>query len=71
MSGPAPRALSTACAWLLLELRAGERRAADVQAAAAAAGIAPRTLERARARIGVEAIKRGRAWFLRLPEVSQ
>jgi len=49
------------------------RKSAEVSKAAEEAGIAPRTLKRARKRLGVEREKRGKEWVIRLrpPEGSQ
>ena len=51
--GPSPKKIDTAVAWLRIELAAGERAAAVVDAKALSAGIAPRTYDRARKRLGI------------------
>ena len=45
----------------------GRQKAKDVQDAAAAAGIAYRTLRRAQASLGIEPYQEGRAWWWELP----
>jgi hypothetical protein len=56
-SGPTPapgaNKIEIAVAWLRAVLTAGERAAAEVEAEALCAGIAPRTYDRARQRLGV------------------
>jgi hypothetical protein len=55
-SGPTPanpKKIDLAVAWLRTVLTAGERPAAEIEAEALCAGIAPRTLDRARTRLGV------------------
>ena len=55
-SGPtsaSPKKIDIAVAWLLTELATSERPAAEVEARALCAGIAPRTYDRARKRLGV------------------
>ncbi|MBO1420118.1 AAA family ATPase, partial [Streptomyces sp. FH025] len=49
-------------------LAAGPVPARDVLAAAAAAGLAPRTVQRARRQLGVVASKTGNGWVLSLPD---
>lgn len=48
-----PKKIDIAVAWLRTVLTAGERAAAEVEAEALCAGIAPRTYDRARKRLGV------------------
>jgi hypothetical protein len=48
-----PNRIEVAVAWLRAELAGGERPTAQVEAEALCAGIAPRTLDRARKRLGV------------------
>src|SRR5262249_6047832 len=48
-----PRKIDLAVAWLRAELAAGERTAVGVESNAICAGIAPRTYDRARKRLGV------------------
>jgi hypothetical protein len=50
---PSPKKVDTAVAWLRTELAAGERKAAEVEANALSVGIAPRTYDRARQRLGI------------------
>ena len=50
---PDPKKIDTAVAWLRTELASGEQAAAIVEAQAWSAGIAPRTYDRARQRLGV------------------
>jgi len=50
---PSPKKIDTAVAWLRAELTSGERPAAEVEAKALCIGIAPRTYDRARQRLGV------------------
>jgi hypothetical protein len=50
---PSPKKIDIAAAWLRAELASGERAAAEVEANALCAGIAPRTYDRARQRLGV------------------
>jgi hypothetical protein len=50
---PSPKKIDTAVALLRAELASGERPAAEVEAEALCAGIAPRTYDRARKRLGV------------------
>jgi hypothetical protein len=50
---PRPKKLEIAVAWLRTELASGERPAAEVEARALCAGIAPWTYDRARQRLGV------------------
>jgi hypothetical protein len=50
---PAPKKIDAAVAWLRTELAAGERAAAEVEANARCVGIATRTYDRARKRLGV------------------
>jgi hypothetical protein len=50
---PGPKKTEIAVAWLHTVLTAGERAAVEVEAEALCAGIAPRTLDRARQRLGV------------------
>jgi hypothetical protein len=50
---PSQKKIDIAVAWLRTELAAGERAAAEVEASALCAGIAPRTYDRARKRLGV------------------
>jgi hypothetical protein len=50
---PGPKKIEMAVAWLRTVLTAGERPAAEVEAEALCAGIAPRTYDRARKRLGV------------------
>jgi hypothetical protein len=53
MPGPSPKKIDMAVAWLRAELASSERAAAEVEASAHCAGIAPRTYDRARQRLGV------------------
>jgi hypothetical protein len=53
MPAPGPTKIDIAVAWLRTVLTAGERPAAEVEAEALCAGIAPRTYDRARQRLGV------------------
>jgi hypothetical protein len=48
-----PKKIDVAVAWLRAELVSGERAAAEVESNALCAGIAPRTYDRARKRLGV------------------
>jgi hypothetical protein len=48
-----PKKIDIAAAWLRTELAAGEQAAAVVEAKALCAGIAPRTYDRARQRLGI------------------
>jgi hypothetical protein len=48
-----PKKIDVAVAWLRAELASGERPAAEVEASALCAGIAPRTYDRARQRLGI------------------
>jgi hypothetical protein len=50
---PRPKKIDLAVAWLRTKLASGERPAAEVEAKALCAGIAPRTYDRARKRLGV------------------
>ena len=50
---PGPKKIHLAIAWLLTELATGEEAASVVEAEAVSAGIAPRTYDRARKRLGV------------------
>jgi hypothetical protein len=50
---PSPKKIDTAVALLRAELASGERPAAEVEAKALCIGIAPRTYDRARKRLGV------------------
>jgi hypothetical protein len=50
---PTPKKINVAVSWLRAELANGERAAAEVEANALCAGIAPRTYDRARKRLGV------------------
>ncbi len=50
---PSPKKIDTAVAWLRAELTSGERPAAEVEAKALCIGIAPRTYDRARKRLGI------------------
>jgi hypothetical protein len=50
---PTPKKIDVAVAWLRAELASGELPAANVEANALCAGIAPRTYDRARQRLGV------------------
>jgi hypothetical protein len=50
---PPPKKIDVAVAWLRAELASGERAAAEVEANALCAGVAPRTYDRARKRLGV------------------
>lgn len=54
--------------WLESYLKDGPMPASEVEAAAKAEGISPRTLRRARRGLGVVARKVGTAWLLSLPE---
>ena len=56
---PSPKKLQIAVAWLRTELAAGEQAAAVVEAKALCAGIAPRTFDRARQRLGVTSRRMG------------
>ncbi len=53
MQAPSPKKVDTAIAWLCAELATGERVAAEVEAKARSVGIAPRTYDRARRRLGI------------------
>jgi hypothetical protein len=53
MPAPSPKKIDIAVASLRAELASGERAAAEVEATALCAGIAPRTYDRARKRLGV------------------
>jgi hypothetical protein len=53
MPAPGRKKIDIAAAWLRTELAAGEQAAAVVEAKALCAGIAPRTYDRARQRLGV------------------
>jgi hypothetical protein len=61
--------------WLKAQLAGGPRRAAEIETAAAAAGIAARTLDRAKALLGVrgEQLTTGeqRAWWWHDPAVPK
>ena len=50
---PSPKKIDIAVAWLRAELASGERAAAEVEANALCAGVAPRTYDRALKRLGV------------------
>jgi hypothetical protein len=50
---PSPKKIDIAVAWLRTELAAGEQVAAKIEAKARSAGIAPRTYDRARRRLGI------------------
>jgi hypothetical protein len=50
---PSPKKIDVAATWLRSELANGERAAAEIEAKALCAGIAPRTYDRARKRLGV------------------
>jgi hypothetical protein len=50
---PSPKKIDIAVAWLRAELASGERAAAEVEANALCAGIAPRTYDRARQRLNI------------------
>jgi hypothetical protein len=55
-SGPTPanpKKIDLAVAWLRAELASGERSAVEVESNAVCAGIAPRTYDRARKRLGI------------------
>jgi hypothetical protein len=54
-----PKKIDVAVAWLRTVLTAGERAAAEVEAEALCAGIAPRTYDRARKRLGVTSRRMG------------
>ncbi|MFN8545848.1 MAG: AAA family ATPase [Candidatus Binatia bacterium] len=62
-----PGALDTAVALVRELLAGGAVPSTDLDRAARASGIAGRTLERARARLGVRAEKVGTRWLVRLP----
>ena len=53
-------AMGRACTWLVEELRGGPQPAADLQARAKAAGLAWRTVKRAKAVLQVESVKKGK-----------
>ena len=60
-----------ASAWLLAQLSAGEQPPINLQIAAAAEGIADRTLKRAKKRLGIVSSKQGDQWICALPEVQE
>jgi len=72
--GPAPESQREAEEFLLAELADGPRPANDLLVEAKEAGIAKRTLMRAKASLGVEAVKegfgKGWLWRRRMPSVS-
>lgn len=56
------RAISPTDAWLAGLLSAGSVQVCDIQAAALAAGMAMRTVERAKRRLGIKTATSGRGW---------
>lgn len=70
---PSPKKMDVAVAWLRAELASGERPAAEVEAEARYARIAPRTLDRARKQLGVTSRRVGfgrwAKYMIALPEV--
>jgi hypothetical protein len=72
---PSQTKIATAVAWLSAELAAGERVAAEVEAEARSAGIASRTYDRARHRLGVTSRRigfgRGAKYMMALPVIHQ
>lgn len=63
--------LEEAMEWLDELLRPGQRRAADVLELALETGITERTLDRAKAELGVKSRRFGCEWYWQLPERSQ
>lgn len=63
--------VNDATAFLRAALADGPRATAEINAAAQAAGIAHRTLERARAELGVVPTREGRRTVMRLPDAAQ
>ena len=64
--GGEPGQRDEAEAFLREELAGGPQPSRDIETGAAAMGISKRTLERARKALGVEAVKEGKVWHLRL-----
>jgi hypothetical protein len=58
--------LEKASDWLKSNLRAGPKRATEVEQEAVAAGISGRTLKRAKKKVGVHSEKKGDGWNWRL-----
>jgi hypothetical protein len=56
---PSPKKIDVAVAWLRAELASGERSAVEVESNAVCAGIAPRTYDRARKRLGITSTRIG------------
>ncbi len=56
---PNPKKIDTAVAWLRTELASGERMSTVVEAKARSVGIAPRTFDRARERLGIKSRRVG------------
>lgn len=61
-------ALDKAVDFLRAELKDGRKLVAEVEAKGAAQGIAKRTLDRAREKIGVTSKKGRKGWMLSLPD---
>jgi len=65
--GPRQRPIDDAGDFLETELARGARPESEIRANARRAGIAPRTLSRAKRELGVESRKQGKAWDWHLP----
>ena len=65
--GPGACRSEEAVTWLLLALRSGPRRATEVHSEARRAGIAERTLDRAKGELGVTSERRNGEWLWCLP----
>jgi hypothetical protein len=72
---PGPTKIATAVAWLRAELADGERVAAEVEAKARSVGVASRTFDRARDRLGVISRRigfgRGAKYVMFLPVIHE
>ena len=62
--------LDDATSWLRTSLDSGPLAVSELRAEADAAGIAFRTLKRAKCVLGVRSVKRGASWFWETPEGS-
>jgi hypothetical protein len=61
-------AVSPADAWLASLLHAGPIKVSEIAAAAQAAGMSMRTVERAKRRLGIKADRSGKGWCWSLPQ---
>jgi hypothetical protein len=61
-------AVSPADAWLASLLSAGPVKVREIAAAAQAAGMSMRTVERAKQRLGIKADRLGKGWCWSLPQ---